>query len=321
MELAYQPIVAFQAYLLASFFLGLMLSAKCLVQMAFPQCVASRWAEAFAGLTTFVLAFILSLDALGNGGVLFAGGPSGLALTAVGLSFTLVAAHLGVSLLHSQRRQLALHPVAWAAVVITLAATGWSSHRYSSAKLQAEIEKNEFGVGGGELEAIHELVGVTDRGREVLLYRWRPEDGVGFGVPNAPLPTADNSRANCHGWVFTAGDHLLWRDGVELILQDNGYEPCQSPRPGDLIVYRNALGEVTHTGLVKTTLFVGGLMIESKWGVGGRFVHRPDQQPYGNNYSYYRSARQGHVLAIRPAQPPMRIASLKKQDGHSKRPS
>ncbi|MGI8980525.1 MAG: hypothetical protein ACR2FY_14955 [Pirellulaceae bacterium] len=309
MELAYLPVAAFQAYLLASFVLGLMLSAKCLVQMAFPQCRASRWAEVIAGLAAVSLAVILSLDALGNGGGLVMA-PIFLALTALGLSLTLVAAHLGVSLLHSRRRQLALQPVAWMAVALTLAATGWASHRYSAATLLAEMEKFEYFATGGDLVPLRNSVGVTDRGREVLLYRWLPEDGVDFSFANGLQLTAENGRANCHGWVFTGGEHLLWRDGVELILEDNGYELCQTPLPGDLIVYRNPDGETMHTGVVKTRLFGGGLMIESKWGVGGRFVHRPEQQPYGNNYSYYRSARQGHALAIRPAKPPMRIASL-----------
>ncbi len=310
MDLVNYPVAMFQGYLLASFVLGLMLSAKCLVQMAFPQCRASRWVEAIACLAAFVIAFVLSLDALGNGGVMVDLAPPLLALAALGTSLILVVSHLGVSLLHARPRQLALQPMAWVAVALTLAATGWSSHRYSAGKLQTEIEKFEYFAGGGDLETVHEFVGMTDRGREVLLYRWLPEDGVGFGIPYPFQNSAEDGRANCHGWVFTGGKHLLWRDGVERILEDNGYEVCQTPRPGDLIVYHSADGEVTHTGLIKTRLFGGGLMIESKWGVGGRFVHRPLAQPYGNNYSYYRSARQGHALAIRPAKPALKIASL-----------
>ena len=60
---------------------------------------------------------------------------------------------------------------------------------------------------------------------------------------------------------------------------------------------------------VKAELFGTTLMVESKWGLGGRFVHRPEQQPYGTSYCYYRSARQGHALAIRPARPAMNLAS------------
>ncbi|MBC7856717.1 MAG: hypothetical protein IAF94_25080 [Pirellulaceae bacterium] len=309
MDLVYYPIAMFQGYLLASFVLGLLLSAKCLVQMAFPQIRAPRWVEAIACLAAFAMAFVLSLDALGNGGGLVALAPPLLALTALGTSLILVASHLGVSLLRSRPRQLALQPVAWVAVALTLVATGWSSHRYSAGKIQAEIERFEHFSNSGDLEPVLNSVGVTDRGREVQLYRWQPEDGFGVSIPIPYQTSAEDGRANCHGWVFTGGEHLLWRDGVERILEDNGYQPCQAPRPGDLIIYRSASGEVVHTGLVKTKLFGGRMMIESKWGLGGRFVHRPAEQPYGDNFSYYRSARQGHALAIRPATLALKIAS------------
>ena len=151
MDLVNYPVAMFQGYLLASFVLGLMLSAKCLVQMAFPQCRASRWVEAIAGLAAFALVFSLALDVLGNDRVLFATAPHLLAISVVGLGLALVAAQLGVSLLHARHRQLALQPVAWVAVVLTLAATAWSSHRYSDGILNVEIEKANYFFAATEL--------------------------------------------------------------------------------------------------------------------------------------------------------------------------
>lgn len=305
MDLAFNLVASFPTYLLVSFGLGLLLSAKCLVQMAFPQFLSPRWVEAIAGLAAFVLALLLELDSLGNGGVMVAVAPAVVVLLTLGFGVTLVAAHLGVSLLVSRRRKLAPHPLAWLAVSLTLAATAWSSHCKSNGNLKVEIVKSSYFFGGGELKSVREFVAVTDRGREIELYCWMQDDGF-----IAPVqPAAEISRANCHGWVFTGGEYFLCCDDVEQILEGNGYELCSAPRPGDLIVYRDPNGWIIHTGLVKAGFLWGPLMIDSKWGLGGRFVHRPDEQPYGINYAYYRSTRQGHALAILPAKPTMRIAS------------
>lgn len=106
-------------------------------------------------------------------------------------------------------------------------------------------------------------------------------------------PAAD--EFNCHGWVFTGGRYWVGPDGVELILADNGYQAVSQPRPGDLIVYRDG-GCVTHTGVVRTGGNGEPVLIESKWGWMGRFLHPPDASAYGQSFTYYRSARRGHVL-------------------------
>src|SRR5262249_8786960 len=58
-------------------------------------------------------------------------------------------------------------------------------------------------------------------------------------------------RFNCHGWVF--GDGRGWIRGkvVDTILQDNSYRVVENPLPGDVAVFRNELGEVTHSGIVR----------------------------------------------------------------------
>jgi len=102
---------------------------------------------------------------------------------------------------------------------------------------------------------------------------------------------------NCHGWVFTGGRYWLRSNEVEGILKGNGYQAVEQPRAGDLVVFRNSLGEVTHTGLVRTGGDKESILIESKWGRFGRFVHGPEEHGYrGHQVTYYRSPRSGHLL-------------------------
>lgn len=103
---------------------------------------------------------------------------------------------------------------------------------------------------------------------------------------------------NCHGWVFTAGRCALRSDDVELILEDNQYTRVDRPQPGDVIVYRDEQGRILHTGLVRSVIGDEIVLIESKWGPLGRFLHGPEDQPWGDNYAYYRSPRPGHLLAV-----------------------
>jgi hypothetical protein len=304
--LAFDASSSFQWYLLACFSLGLLLSANRLWQMAFPRWRSSQRVEAIVLLAAFSMAFILVVEVLANGNVPADMSRRYVVPIAIGLGATFLLLHLGVSLLLSFRRQLALQPVAWLAVLLTLAATGWSCHRYNAVGLRIEMEKLDSTFRSGELVEVRDCTAVTDRGREVQLCRWT-QDGGSKATP--VHPTSANDLANCHGWVFTDGQYLLWSKGVERILEDNGYELSQSPLPGDLIVYRNASGGISHTGLVQAVYLGGLVVIDSKWGLGGRFIHGPEQQPYGNRYGFYRSARQGHTVAIRPARPVMSIAS------------
>jgi hypothetical protein len=107
--------------------------------------------------------------------------------------------------------------------------------------------------------------------------------------------TAD-ATYNCHGWVFTGGRFWLRSGQIDGILKDNGYQQTKQPRPGDVAVFRNPVGEVTHSGLVRGDTDNGPL-IESKWGKLGRYVHTADEHCYqGNSVTYYRSARGSHLL-------------------------
>jgi len=104
-------------------------------------------------------------------------------------------------------------------------------------------------------------------------------------------------RYNCHGWVFGEGRGWIRGKMVDAILQDNAYQVVEQPLAGDVAIFRNQVGEVTHSGVVRTGEKDGSVLIESKWGRFGRFVHTPDRHCYAaSKVSYYRSLRGSHAL-------------------------
>jgi hypothetical protein len=150
----------------------------------------------------------------------------------------------------------------------------------------------------------------TDKGREIkLLRRTNPtERDQEFRVRQSRLlrriqlterviALADGPPlSNCHGWVFTGGAYWLASGEVAAILQDNGYRPVLQPQRGDVAVYRQE-EEIIHTGVVRAAGDGGPVLVESKWGDLGVFIHLPDEHPYGDGRpTYYRSSRAGHLL-------------------------
>jgi hypothetical protein len=102
--------------------------------------------------------------------------------------------------------------------------------------------------------------------------------------------------ANCHGWVFAGGRYWVEGSQVDTILSENGYAPVKSPQPGDLVIYRAETG-VNHTGMVRYVADGQPVLVESKWGSMGVYLHRVSDSVYGTSFKYYRSPRTGHVLA------------------------
>ena len=110
-----------------------------------------------------------------------------------------------------------------------------------------------------------------------------------------------SDRYDCHGWVFTGGEKWINNDQVQQIIDDNGYIiiPPGAVEVGDLVIYRDDEGNITHSGVV-TAVDENGqpTQIESKWGSLGRYLHGPGDVPdsYGDP-EYYRSDRpNGHRL-------------------------
>ena len=158
-----------------------------------------------------------------------------------------------------------------------------------------------------ELREVRTLNVVTDRGRRIPLgVLGRPVSTTDLsGVENNHIQTHDLNRKfivqtapdashNCHGWLFTGGQFWVAGDVVDDILSDNQYTQVSTPTAGDLAVYRGARGEVVHTGIVRSA--EGCTLVESKWGPMSRFIHRPEDQPFGGACTFYRSDRRGHLL-------------------------
>jgi hypothetical protein len=112
---------------------------------------------------------------------------------------------------------------------------------------------------------------------------------------------AGGGNCNCHGWIFSGGRYWISGETVEVILADNGYQKTAAPRLGDLAIYRDLGGVITHTGVVRAMMPDGLVLVESKWGNLGTFLHPVDVHPYdGSTCAYHRSSRGGHRLGKAP---------------------
>lgn len=145
---------------------------------------------------------------------------------------------------------------------------------------------------------------LTDRGRLVTVYRVSQAsreasaDEIRRQYDSLANVSTGSLHCNCHGWVFTQGRYIIDSDGAETILADNGYFIVEKPQVGDVIVYRDQDRRIVHTGLVRA-VDQGAVWIESKWGVGRRFVHHPADQAYSEQFVYYRTERNPQWLELR----------------------
>jgi hypothetical protein len=105
---------------------------------------------------------------------------------------------------------------------------------------------------------------------------------------------------NCHGWVYTGGRFAIQSRFIPTLLADNGYEEVLEPQADDLVIYRAESGSVEHTGLVRMVGDDGLVLVESKWGPLGVYLHPVESQPYGTGHKFYRSPRAGHLVTVVP---------------------
>jgi hypothetical protein len=184
------------------------------------------------------------------------------------------------------------------------AALWWYDHLPSATRIEETPDSDQK----IRLRGAQSVNAVTDLGRRV------PVSVIAEPVPDSLLAdikrrylltsilnnrvielTDSDTTHNCFGWVFTAGRYWVPFDMVDGILVDNGYEQVSKPSKGDLAVYRNAERELVHTGIVFHA--DDHTLIESKWGPLGRYIHLPDDQPFGGTCTFYHSPRRGHLLA------------------------
>jgi len=160
------------------------------------------------------------------------------------------------------------------------------------------------------LDPVPQRPAFTDAGRQVALWRAHAkgdDEGVteqemaflrNLGLEQYVIRTSGaDLQHNCHGWIFTGGRYWIKGSSVPDILRDNHYEVISRPGPGDIAVYRSVSGEVMHTALVRAIREDGTILLESKWGRLGCFIHTDTRHAYGNlSCTYYRTGRGGHLL-------------------------
>lgn len=108
--------------------------------------------------------------------------------------------------------------------------------------------------------------------------------------------TEPTSQTNCHGWVFTGGLCWVSNDSVDVILQDNDYQQVDLPTAKDLAIYRDEQGQIVHTAIVRAVWPEGRILVESKWGALGVFIHFVEHSVYGSHWSFHHTSRPTHVL-------------------------
>lgn len=216
--------------------------------------------------------------------------------------------------MYRRRSRLAL----WAAVLVCSPVGALYLAIQEEGKLPALAFPNpdrlaEFREDKNQLTEVEHACATTDKGQPIKLYI--PE-GIFIPAPNPDLVLQQSQlvknvglnervirlslgwqNCNCHGWVFTGGQFWIRGESVSHILQDNGYYQVSWPRAGDLAIYRDPQGLIVHSGIVRYIGADNTILVESKWGRLGRFLHMHDLHCYDQApCTFYRSRRPGHIL-------------------------
>jgi len=125
------------------------------------------------------------------------------------------------------------------------------------------------------------LKGKTDAGTSIDI--WHPDDGATYW---------------CHGYTFggktaKGGPYSVWGESVPTILADDGWKPTYScmAQPSDIMVFRDAKGQVAHSGIIRTVSSMAGQVdeakstVESKWGYGAH--NTGSWETNANSYGRY----------------------------------
>lgn len=150
----------------------------------------------------------------------------------------------------------------------------------------------------------------TDEGKYLPVYTWDLQSGdfneYGQACDEYYLQhyaieqvSQASLQTNCHGWVFGGGLCLLSGEQVKQILVDHKYYPVLQPIPGDVIIYFDDDGGVPHSGIVSNITTEGEVLVESKFGLGARYLHTPEAQPFSTSYSFFRTDRTQHAVQLR----------------------
>ncbi len=202
---------------------------------------------------------------------------------------------------------------AWFLLASSVGLVFWSSYQYQERLTPPAKRMLLIALPPGKkVQQILEFVAFTDGNHPIKVFRLdqaatdsvdnvlrEPDFSVEYNGTMIQRAQGD-LLANCHGWVFLDGQYLITGEAVQRILDDNGYEVVDEPTAGDVIIYRDQHRNIVHSGLVRGVLNDGTVIIESKWGVEGVFLHNPLDTPYSVLFDYYRSPRPTHQVKIVP---------------------
>lgn len=113
-----------------------------------------------------------------------------------------------------------------------------------------------------------------------------------YRPPKCEHRTDPSPMYNCHGLVFAARRTCVdASESVWKMIKEDGYEQVGAPAlAGDVILYFDSSGDVTHSGIV-----VGWnkewqvAQVVSKWGKWREVIHWQHQCPYASSdVRYYR---------------------------------
>jgi hypothetical protein len=115
------------------------------------------------------------------------------------------------------------------------------------------------------------------------------------------VPRSASAGYNCAGMVFGARRTCIDADLVRWILHEDGYRmlpTADAAGQGDLVVYTQAAGTVTHVGViveVRASSLASSVQIRvlSQWGRDGEYLHLLDDVPacYGRGREFWTDRR------------------------------
>lgn len=292
---------------------GILIASSCCIFLGLLLLLAERSLRGPLGTTLGLLFLVLLLS--GAATAAFLNQPKSLWLPVVGVACcwgiglllrtagtALVIRCMAQLLAHHRIQSLALIVLGFSSI---LAWCSWGGHQVS------ELD-NESEVWGWKAPALCKKAPfqfVTDRGRPVGTYVPKNSSNAALSIESEDrylqqynmtgrvIRTAKpDISSNCHGWVFTAGRFWISCDEIDMILHDNGYVEVSAPQLNDLVVCRGVEGSALHTAVVRMVKEDGSVIVESKWGKKGTFLHAPDDQLYADDIHYYRTSRGSHLL-------------------------
>jgi hypothetical protein len=114
--------------------------------------------------------------------------------------------------------------------------------------------------------------------------------------PNGVIRTAPPDAGSvCHDWTFGG---TRYSDGTPVATLLADYRPVIQPRPADVIVYWGPSGEAVHSGVVRAVGHGEFVVIESKWGHLGRYLHLTGVSHFPSRYTYHRRVTDAYLQAV-----------------------